>query len=119
SNPRGSGGALPKVFSQLLSQLWCQNETRESLVSFRNLMGLMYPMYATYEQQDSHEFLVNLLDRLHEDLNRAELRNQPNSSNNSDTVVTFAMLATELNKFFTGEWDDAVHTLNCRQLSRS
>lgn len=62
---------LPRYFSQLLSHLWSQNETREPLVQFRNLMGSLYPMYATYDQQDSHEFLVNLLDRLHEDLNRA------------------------------------------------
>ncbi|XP_022701799.1 uncharacterized protein LOC111267675 [Varroa jacobsoni] len=105
NNKRGSGGKLPGLFSQLLSQLWSQNDTREALGQFRSLMGSLYPMYSTYDQQDSHEFLVNLLDRLHEDLNSAEKRNRPNSLSNPDAVVTFPMLAQELNKFFTAHSD--------------
>lgn len=36
----------------------------------QSLMGRLFNVYAGYEQQDAHEFLLNLIDKLHEDLNK-------------------------------------------------
>lgn len=36
----------------------------------QNTVGMFKPEYATYEQQDSHEFLTFLMDWLHNDLNK-------------------------------------------------
>ncbi|XP_018493956.1 ubiquitin carboxyl-terminal hydrolase 8 [Galendromus occidentalis] len=93
-------GSLASLFARLLSQLWSQTDTRESLTLFREQVGTRCPMYRSSDQQDSHEFLMSLLTVLHEDLNEAPKNNSQSSADDPDLVVTFEMLPTKLNEFF-------------------
>ena len=45
-----------------------------SFVSIQNTIGRFHSEYAGYQQQDSQELLLFLLDELHEDLNRVKKR---------------------------------------------
>ncbi|CAN7984218.1 unnamed protein product [Ixodes hexagonus] len=62
-------------------------------------MGRLFNVYAGYEQQDAHEFLLNLTDKLHEDLNRANhRRGQPGSLPPVDEASL--PLNTRINRFW-------------------
>lgn len=52
--------------------LWCWSIT---FVCLQNAVGAKNPQFSGYMQEDSHEFLVFLMDGLHEDLNR--VKNKP------------------------------------------
>ncbi|XP_064463740.1 ubiquitin carboxyl-terminal hydrolase 8-like [Ornithodoros turicata] len=66
---RGGGAELAEEFRSLLSQMYYKDKG-VAPKSFKSLMGRFYSVYAGHEQQDAHEFLLNLIDRLHEGLNR-------------------------------------------------
>lgn len=67
---RGTGGNTAHEFKNLLGQMY-YNDKSVSPKGFKSLMGRLFNVYAGYEQQDAHEFLLNFIDKLHEDLNRA------------------------------------------------
>ncbi|XP_065285688.1 ubiquitin carboxyl-terminal hydrolase 8-like [Dermacentor albipictus] len=67
---RSTGGETAHEFKSLLAQMY-YNDKSVSPKGFKCLMGKLFNVYAGYEQQDAHEFLLNFIDKLHEDLNRA------------------------------------------------
>lgn len=67
---RSTGGEAAHEFKSLLSQMY-YNDKSVSPKGFKSLMGRLFNVYAGYEQQDAHEFLLNFIDKLHEDLNKA------------------------------------------------
>lgn len=67
---RGTGGEVAHEFKSLLAQMY-YNDKSVAPKGFKSLMGRLCNVYAGYEQQDAHEFLLNFIDKLHEDLNRA------------------------------------------------
>ena len=97
-NPLGTGGELANEFSELLIQMWCMNEERpvnpessgvlsssriyspgnydSSLSnvtyprSFKQTLGKYAMQFIGYDQHDSQELAIYLLDALHEDTNR-------------------------------------------------
>ncbi|KAL4401770.1 ubiquitin-specific protease Doa4 [Malassezia pachydermatis] len=68
-NPLGTQGAVAKAVASLLRTLWSEQYAAVTPSTFRQVMGRVAPMFRGNEQQDSQEFLVMLLDGLHEDLN--------------------------------------------------
>lgn len=70
---RGTGGEAANEFKSLVTQMY-YNDKSVAPKSFKSLMGRLFNVYAGYEQQDAHEFLLNLIDKLHEDLNKANHR---------------------------------------------
>nr|VZI43187.1 unnamed protein product [Spirometra erinaceieuropaei] len=89
---------ISRLFSHLLADL--SSGTQNVIVPRRLKEGIgrLYPMFATSEQQDSHEFLILLLDSLHEDLNRAKSKNMPIAQSTSaadNNSVDSKMLAEE------------------------
>lgn len=64
-------GETAHEFKNLLGQMYYYNDKSVSPKGFKSLMGRLFNVYAGYEQQDAHEFLLNFIDKLHEDLNRA------------------------------------------------
>lgn len=67
---RGTGGDTAHEFKNLLSQMY-YNDKSVSPKGFKSLMGRLFSVYAGHDQQDAHEFLLNFIDKLHEDLNKA------------------------------------------------
>lgn len=53
-------------------QMWLGKYRSVTPASFKKCMNSVKPLFAGHEQQDAQEFLVELLDAIHEDLNVAE-----------------------------------------------
>lgn len=69
-NPLGMGGAMAKVFGELLSKLWTSGGGAWHPREFKTVLSRFSPQFIGYAQQDTQELLAFLLDGLHEDLNR-------------------------------------------------
>lgn len=69
-NPLGMGGAMAKVFGELLGKLWSSGGGAVHPREFKTVLSRYSSQFAGYAQQDTQELLAFLLDGLHEDLNR-------------------------------------------------
>ena len=69
TNPMGTRGALAEAVAQLIGVLWNEQFTFVSPVTFRDAICHFAPQFRGTDQHDSQEFLLFLLDGLHEDLN--------------------------------------------------
>lgn len=69
-NKFGSGGLVVKEWFKLNYLLWCQQYASVAPQPFKYVVGTLQNAYLGTQQQDAHEFLVFLLDALHEDLNQ-------------------------------------------------
>lgn len=70
TNPLGMGGAMAKVFGELLMKLWSNGGGAWHPREFKTVLSRFSPQFIGYAQQDTQELLAFLLDGLHEDLNR-------------------------------------------------
>lgn len=70
TNALGHGGKLAKVYAKLMVDMWSDNYSVVCPDEFKQTIGEFAPQFAGYQQQDSQEFMLFLLDGLHEDLNR-------------------------------------------------
>ena len=69
-NKFGSGGAVAREWFKLMYVLWSQQFSYIVPQPFKYVVGNIQRAYLGTQQQDAHEFLVFLLDSLHEDLNQ-------------------------------------------------
>ncbi|CAM9338225.1 unnamed protein product, partial [Chrysoparadoxa australica] len=69
TNVLGSQGKLVEAVAELLHQLWSQEYVCVFPLKFKQGLGKAKAMFAGSEQQDSQEFLAEILDTLHEDVN--------------------------------------------------
>ena len=69
NNKLGSGGLIAKIYHALLKELWLGTEDYIKPIYFKALFAKFVAKFSGYAQQDSNEFLIYLLDKLHEDLN--------------------------------------------------
>ena len=69
-NNLGSKGKISNAYYNLLCDLWKGNSKSISPLTFRNTFIIYNEQFSNYLQQDSNEFLIYFLDKLHEDLNR-------------------------------------------------
>jgi ubiquitin carboxyl-terminal hydrolase 4/11/15 len=74
-NKHGTGGQVAKANYELLKELWVGSNSSLSPWDFRQIFVGFVKQFAGFTQQDSHEMLGFMLDRLHEDLNR--IRDKP------------------------------------------
>lgn len=70
-NPDSMGGRLANGFAGLLNLLWGGAHTVLSPKELKNLIAEKWPQFAGFQQHDSQELLMFLLDGLHEDVNQA------------------------------------------------
>ncbi|GAN06886.1 cysteine proteinase [Mucor ambiguus] len=69
ANKKGTGGALVEAFAVLVRSMWSENYKFISPMTFRETIMRFAPLFRNNDQHDSQEFLIFLLDGLHEDLN--------------------------------------------------
>lgn len=69
-NPLGTGGKLISEFAQLLKLIWSGTNVHISPMKFKKVLEKCKPIFAGHDQQDAQEFLSEMLDSLHEDVNR-------------------------------------------------
>ena len=68
-NKLGSGGKISLVYTNLLEKLWKSDEKYLNPSSFKSIFAHFVKKFSGFAQQDSNEFLIYLLDKIHEDLN--------------------------------------------------
>lgn len=73
----GTKGELAEEFGVLLGQMDNRQVKHISPKDFRRVVGRHIAVYSGCEQQDSHEFLLILFEKLHADLNRAQMIIKP------------------------------------------
>jgi ubiquitin carboxyl-terminal hydrolase 4/11/15 len=73
-NPIGSGGRVVEAFADVVEHL-SGGHTPYAPRNFKHTIGRFQPTFLGYQQQDSHELIIFLLDGVHEDLNR--IKNKP------------------------------------------
>ena len=69
----GTKGELTEEFGVLMGQMDNRQVKHISPKDFRRVVGKHIAVYSGCEQQDSHEFLLILFEKLHADLNRAQI----------------------------------------------
>lgn len=71
TNRDGTGGLLAENYAALLRDLWFEPIRRSvSPLQLKTTLGKIHSEYAGLAQQDAHELIELLLDKLHEDVNR-------------------------------------------------
>ena len=69
-NELGFKGQIADEFAILVKAMWTGHCRSIAPKRFKHLIGQLNEQFLSYEQQDAQEFLLFLLDGLHEDLNR-------------------------------------------------
>lgn len=69
-NPLGMGGKLAVSFANLMKLLWSGTIPSHAPTKLKSMMSMKANQFSGFAQHDAQEFMVELLDGLHEDLNR-------------------------------------------------
>ncbi|KAK7077081.1 Ubiquitin carboxyl-terminal hydrolase 19 [Halocaridina rubra] len=69
-NPLGMGGKLAVSFAFLMKLLWSGTCRSHAPSKLKSMMSMKANQFSGFAQHDAQEFMVELLDGLHEDLNR-------------------------------------------------
>ena len=70
SSKYSSGGKIAHSYSEILDKLWKNNKSYINPIDFYRTFTSIVKVFSDSSQHDSHEMLVYLLEKLHEDLNR-------------------------------------------------
>ena len=125
-----SKGLISKAYYNLIDSLW--NEPNDKILpkSFRITFCKKTGLFLNNEQQDSQEFLIGLLDNLHEDLNRItnkkyqELEEQrKNESDEEASQRWWNYYKSRENSIivdlFQGQYKSTIKCLKCGKTSTS
>jgi len=87
-NVLGHKGALAKSYADLIQSIYVEpTPTSVTPSKFRNTIGRCNPVMSGFEQHDSQEFLMFLLDGLSEDLNRILTKPYIQKPDSTDEMV--------------------------------
>lgn len=87
-NPLSHNGQVAKSYAQLLHDIYSANAVASFAPrQFKNIIGKYGPSFSGYQQQDSQEFLLFLLDGLQEDLNRVLKKPYIEKPDSTDEMV--------------------------------
>ncbi|EAY01563.1 Clan CA, family C19, ubiquitin hydrolase-like cysteine peptidase [Trichomonas vaginalis G3] len=76
-NKLGSHGCLATAFNSICQQMWSDNTSGAIRPSeLKAAIGGFNSRFSGYEQHDSHELILFMLDGIHEDLNRCKVKPQ-------------------------------------------
>jgi ubiquitin carboxyl-terminal hydrolase 4/11 len=87
-NPLGYHGEVAKAYANLLHQIYDEGSSSTSPAKFKVTVGKYGPSFSGYQQQDSQEFLLFLLDALQEDLNRVKKKPYFEKTDSTNEMVT-------------------------------
>ena len=87
-NPLSHNGDVAKTYAKLLHEMYDPKVASSfSPRIFKNIIGKYGPSFSGYQQQDSQEFLLFLLDGLQEDLNRIHKKPYIEKPDSTDAMV--------------------------------
>jgi len=129
-NRLGSGGKIAEIYNQLLKDLWRGGEDYINPSYFKRIFAHFVKKFSGYHQQDSNEFLIFLLDKLHEDLN--SITNKPyieigeKGENETDEDASKRWWEKNLMRensiivdLFHGQFKSTITCSNCKRVSVS
>jgi len=126
-NPRP--GELAKELAFLLTVLSSTQYRSVSPVDFKLELGRFFSQFSGYDQQDSHELLMFLLDGLHEDINKVKshqaIQERETSNLRDIDAANLAWQDYRLNNdsvivdLFQGQFRSTVVCLSCRNESKT
>ncbi|XP_026878583.2 ubiquitin carboxyl-terminal hydrolase 8 [Electrophorus electricus] len=129
SNILGHKGEVAEEFGAIMKALWSGQFKYISPRDFKITIGKINEQFSGYEQQDSQELLLFLMDGLHEDLNKADnrkcCREEPND--HLDDLKASEMAWSKhklLNEsiivaLFQGQFKSTLQCLTCLHKSRT
>lgn len=124
-NPLGSSGEVLSALAELWYSMW-NKSTNYSYVNpsqFKKVFCNHSPMYMGYQQHDSAEFLAQLLDYMHEDVNRVKEKKYVEMPDLQGTdeqqATTFWELHLQRNQSFIvdlmqGQYKSTVQCAECK-----
>ncbi|XP_026175800.1 ubiquitin carboxyl-terminal hydrolase 8 isoform X2 [Mastacembelus armatus] len=128
-NVLGHKGEVAEEFGVIMKALWSGLYKCISPRDFKITIGKINDQFASYDQQDSQELLLFLMDGLHEDLNKADNRKRYKEEENDHLVDQKAAdLAWSKHKLlnesiivalFQGQFKSTVQCLTCHCKSRT
>ncbi|XP_022604886.1 ubiquitin carboxyl-terminal hydrolase 8 [Seriola dumerili] len=128
-NILGHKGEVAEEFGVIMKALWGGLYKCISPRDFKITIGKINDQFADYDQQDSQELLLFLMDGLHEDLNKADNRKRYKEEENDHLDdQTAADLAWSKHKLlnesiivalFQGQFKSTVQCLTCHRKSRT
>ncbi|CAJ1049426.1 ubiquitin carboxyl-terminal hydrolase 8 [Xyrichtys novacula] len=128
-NILGHKGEVAEEFGVIMKALWAGLYKCISPRDFKITIGKINEQFACYDQQDSQELLLFLMDGLHEDLNKADNRKRYKEEENDHLDdQTGADLAWSKHKLlnesiivalFQGQFKSTVQCLTCHRKSRT
>lgn len=131
-NKRGSGGILVDSFAHLVREMWSEKYNFISPMSFREVLGRSVPQFKGTDQQDSQEFLVVLMDKLHEDMNENSENRSPPPQNEDEferlpdwkaSLIAWDRYLSQhqsiIVSLFQGQYQSRLTCLSCKNVSRS
>lgn len=88
NNPLSHNGQVAKAYASLVAEMFGQNVPHSFAPrNFKNIIGKYGPSFSGYQQQDSQEFLLFLLDGLQEDLSRVHKKPYIEKPDSTDEMV--------------------------------
>lgn len=115
-DPDGADGKLIRVYRDLLSRIWTNNDNYHPVdtTAFKSAFQRLSPRFVGYDQQDAQEFLRLLLDKLHMDVNRVKVKSR--SAPDVDETLKDNALAAEFWKRYLATDNSTVVDLFAGQL---
>lgn len=128
-NILGHKGEVAEEFGVIMKALWAGLYKCISPRDFKITIGKINDQFSGYDQQDSQELLLFLMDGLHEDLNKADNRKRYKEEENDHLDdVAAADVAWSKHKalnesiivaLFQGQFKSTVQCLTCHRKSRT
>ncbi|XP_028999716.1 ubiquitin carboxyl-terminal hydrolase 8 isoform X2 [Betta splendens] len=129
SNILGHKGEVAEEFGVIMQALWAGLYKCISPRDFKITIGKINEQFSGYDQQDSQELLLFLMDGLHEDLNKADNRKRYKEEDNdhlddqtaADVAWSKHKLLNEsiIVALFQGQFKSTVQCLTCHRKSRT
>lgn len=128
-NILGHKGEVAEEFGVIMKALWAGLYKCISPRDFKITIGKINEQFSSYDQQDSQELLLFLMDGLHEDLNKADNRKRYKEEENdhlddqtaADVAWSKHKLLNEsiIVALFQGQFKSTVQCLTCHRKSRT
>ncbi|XP_037552899.1 ubiquitin carboxyl-terminal hydrolase 8 isoform X2 [Nematolebias whitei] len=129
ANILGHKGEVAEEFAVIIQSLWAGQYKNISPRDFKNTIGKINEQFSGYDQQDSQELLLFLMDGLHEDLNKADNRKRYKEEENdhlndqaaADVSWSKHKMLNEsiIVALFQGQFKSTVQCLTCHCKSRT
>ena len=124
----GSKGEIVESYVKLLEKLWKETKPYIKPYDFFKTFASHVKLFANNSQHDSHEFLIYLLEKLHEDLNRNKekvyIELNEKGENETDIQACNRWWETHqkrdnsiINDLFSGQYKNTVRCPFCERVS--